>query len=307
MKLPRNRGLLFRGFVDVMIKRQRRSGSRLLVAPDIVVGALAALGAEMLDRGMARPALGVLRQWPIPRDGNGLEAVLNEARKFRFLGSDGSGGDPVEFIHPLWSEYFGAEYLNGLLNAAKPDLKNILGKRVSNRRWREAILMLAGLSVRPTEFIKWFAARLKTEARSGRLFSAERRNFFWLSILNLFTTQVDLLVKCWETSAVSGNAETRKVVVDLLRTVIEHAGPAVNADSSAPECIAALRAVRNLGAVEALPGIYKFLTFRPDREKSFFGFLSKFFPLSTFDLARRIADELEQKVDKGELEAPRNP
>jgi hypothetical protein len=87
-----------------------------------------------------------------------------------------------------------------------PCLKSVLSKRVGDRHWREAIIMLVGLSNRPTDIIKWFAARLKNEARSGRLFAGKREKFFSVPFLIIATpAQIDLLMQCWESSAASSD------------------------------------------------------------------------------------------------------
>jgi hypothetical protein len=72
-------------------------------------------------------------------------------------------------------------------------LKSVLSKRVGDQDWRQAIIMLVGLSNRPRDSIKWFAAQLKNEARSGRLLAGKRENFSEFSIAP--PTQIDLLLQ----------------------------------------------------------------------------------------------------------------
>jgi hypothetical protein len=299
IKLPRNRGLLFRGFVEAMNLRRLQSGDRPTISLDIVETAMRALGAETLDRKVSRPGLGELRRWKIPCDGQSLEAVLAEAQKYRFLLSDGSGGTEVEFIHPLLREYFAAEYLNELSVTSESDFNRDIDKRLVDQQWREAIIMLAGFSKSSTKLVTLIAARLKADTISGQLFKPT--DLFGRLFGFLRGTQTDWLMQCWENSASNADPAVRNAVIDALRAVIQNAGPALN--SSAPvgrECGAALRAVQRIGATEAISEIDEFLTCQPKDEKKpgglWFGLFQGMSPPRLFQLARTVSDELKKEA-----------
>ncbi|MBR1231638.1 serine protease [Bradyrhizobium sp. AUGA SZCCT0182] len=307
MKTPRNRGLLFKEFVKAMIDRRRRSGWRLAVAPDIVLSATAALGFEMTDRSITTPLLGVVRKWPIPVETETLDAILGEAKRFRFLVSDGSAADPVEFIHPLWGEYFAAEHLNAQLTGDDPDFETVLGKRIETRHWREVMIALVGLLQQPVQFVRWFAARLTREAETGHLF---RRGSKILFFVFSPPSQVDLLMECWDGTTASTSNESREVIIGLLRTVIQKTGPFLilrrpslfldTRPFETTEFRASLEAAERLCAVEVLPDIELFLEYEgkvPESQKGqFLNFLFKRFRRDEFDEAREVAARLRSKV-----------
>jgi hypothetical protein len=304
IKLPRNRGLLFRGFVKAMNLRRLQSGDQPTIPIDIVETAMRALGAATLDRKASRPGLGELRRWKIPCDGQSLEAILAEARKYRFLLSDGSGGTEVEFIHPLFREYFAAEYLNELADTSEPDFKNEVDKRFADQQWREAIIMLAGFSRSSLKLVPLIAARLKADAASGQLFEATDLLGRVFGIRRI--TQTDWLMQCWDNSASSADPAVRNEVVDALRAVIQHAGPALNSSVFAGrECDEALRAVQRIGATEAIPDIDELLTCQPKDEKKpglfpfgffSFGLFQRISVSSLLEQARAVSDELKKKA-----------
>jgi nucleoside-triphosphatase THEP1 len=221
MTLMRSRGLLFRGFVKAMIERRRRSGSVLAVAPDIVVSATTALAYEMRVRSKPRPLLGEVRKWTIPRENETIEAILSEAKKYRFPGSDGFAADPIEFIHPSWGEYLAAEYLNDQLVGDKPEFENVLGNRIGETSWREVIVTLIGLLTDPAAFFNWFATHLAKEAETGALFT---RGQAWIFVNR---TQVRFFCDCWENASDKIRDQTRDSAVRALRNIIQKFDPAM--------------------------------------------------------------------------------
>jgi Trypsin-like peptidase domain len=303
--LPRNKGQLFTKFVDAMPRRRRQEGFRVEVPPDIVATALARLGAEVLDRPGQKLTLGEVREWHIPCGGHDLEDVLLEAKKCRFLSSDGSVGNSIEFIHPLFIEYFAAAHLNAALKGSTPDYASVLDKRINHRRWREAIVMLAGISARPQGLVSWVATRLRVEAGVGSLYVQVERPSWLSRVLWWFrTTRVDLLLECWRTSSASGDPDTRNAVVDALRTVVRYSKQPLVAGvpSALRECAAALRALGEIGDERALPDLDRFIEQQAGRYRTApnpsFSFLSGWFGPDVFELARRAADAIRQRAGK---------
>jgi Trypsin-like peptidase domain len=291
--LPRNRGLLFKAFVDEMIARKRRRGSRLRIAPDVVIEAMSALGFEMMNRNAISPALGDLRRWPIPRGEASLEAILAEARELRFLRSDGSSYQTVEFVHLLWAEYFAAEHLKEVLSHDWQGAERLMSDRIDVGRWREVIVMLVPLSGQAKDIIEWFVARLKDQVEQGTLFVENQGTFFGSG---LGSTRLDLLMQCWEESAVADDEGVKRIIVTLLRAVIRKAGPAMAADSKAasPETSAAIGATQRLNAIELLPDLEDFLRFDTKEDRGIasgiWDWLLSLFVRDPFSRARSAVD-----------------
>jgi HEAT repeat protein len=160
----------------------------------MVITALAKLGFEMQEHGRVTVDLGEMRGWQILTAGRQLEEVLAQAKDWRFLKSDGRLGEPVEFLHQLFLEYFAAEYLRRKLKD-QPDYPRILGKRLFTGTWDEVIIMLAGISDRSAEMVKWLAAQM-----------VEKKQ--WHAAL--------LIQGCWETSDAARDLEARAAVIDGL-------------------------------------------------------------------------------------------
>jgi len=191
-RLPSNRGKLFQTFVAQMPHLRRREVSAN-VPLDIVTTALAKLGFEMLERGRVAADLGEVRGWQIPTASKELDAVLAQAKDWRFLKSDGRFGEPIEFLHQLFQEYFAALHLN--LAIRNTQFATILGDRPFKDEWHETIVMLAGICNQPAELIKWLSAQVQTlEKQQG--------------------SAAFLVQRCWETSDAAANDEARAAVVD---------------------------------------------------------------------------------------------
>ncbi len=195
VRLPANRGKLFQRFVRMMPQIRRREVPAN-VPLDVVETALAKLGLEMQERGRLLADLGEVRDWQVPTVGSTLEDVLAQAKDWRFLKSDGRLGEPVEFLYQLFLEYFAAEYLRQRL-AEKADYARVLGGRLFRDEWNEVIVMLAGISDRPVQFVKWLAGRTEKNDQVMAAFLAQ---------------------DCWKTSDASKNAKARVAVVDALIT-----------------------------------------------------------------------------------------
>lgn len=297
IELPRNRGLLFRAFVDAMRERRRRSGTRPLVAFDLVLTFMGSLGAKTLDVNVARPTLAQIRRWDIPHNQESIEVILAEARKYRLLSSDGSGETSIEFIHPLCRDYFAAEYLNGLSETSEPTFKYALEKYVWKLPWREAMTMLAGLSQYSAELVTLIAARLQDDATNGRLFEDNTPFLFWLfRIMFPSETRVDFLVQCWQTSLSRADEGTRNVVIAALREVILSAAIETPSRLATEECIAALSAVRRIGAVEASPELHLLASQSPaEGEPSPHDGLKGYIMQLMFEQVRELSEELQNR------------
>jgi hypothetical protein len=83
-RLPTNRGKLFQTFAAQM-PRLRRREVPANVSLDIVETTLAKLGFEMLERGRLAADLGEVRGWQIPTPSRDLDAVLAQAKDWRFF------------------------------------------------------------------------------------------------------------------------------------------------------------------------------------------------------------------------------
>lgn len=224
VRLPSNRGELFRQFVDLMPRLRTSEGLPAKVALDIVKSALAKLALEMQRTGRTTVDLGELRDWQIPIASKQLEEVLAQAKDWRFLKADGAMGDPVEFLHQLFLEYFAAAYLNGILRTGQ-GFGVVLGNYVGNDLWSEVVGMLSGIYHQPAELVKW----LSEQAARGNPNAAF------------------LAKDCWETTAAISDPQAGLAVVDSLTTCLQDEDPDVRGRAAY-----ALGSTRNPQAIDRL-------------------------------------------------------
>jgi hypothetical protein len=291
---------LFSKFIEAMISRRRREGFRLAVPADLIQGALAKLGVEILDRRGERPTLGDVRQWHIPSGSYDLDTELGEAKRNRFLSSDGNQNAPVEFIHPLFIEYFAAVHLNAILNGSPPDYGSALNKRIGHPRWREAIIMLTSISRSPAGLLTWIATRLKIEAMYGSLFGRPDLPP-WTLFLGWYQTKVDLLLRCWEGSSLSSDRHARGEIVEALQVVVRLSAMRVQSHTRSLwfETASALRALTKIGDDHVLSDIDNLINQEPRRTTKFSLLdLSSWFNPNVFELARNAAHEIRQRSPK---------
>jgi hypothetical protein len=197
--LPDNRGQLFRIFVEAMPDLRRKEGIPLPNVPqDVVEAALRALAFAMQEHGPPPPDLGQVRGWGLPTATYRLEDILAVGKAWRFLKSDGQYGQPVEFLHPLFQEYFAADELRGRLEHRR-DYAAVLGDRPFTGEWDEVIVMLAGIYDDPAGLVKWLGQEVVAR-QHGRA--------------------VWLVRRCWETSDAAGDAGARAAVVDAFSQVL---------------------------------------------------------------------------------------
>jgi HEAT repeat protein len=206
-RLPKNRGKLFQRFV-VMMPQIRRRDVPANVPLDVVNTALAKLGFEMQERGRLSADLGEVRGWQIPTAGRSLEDVLAQAKDWRLLKSDGQLGEPVEFLHQLFIEYFAAVYLKAEIGDSRFE---ILGERSFSGKWDEVIVMLAGISDRPVELLRWLAARVVDIQHALGAF---------------------LVHRCFEASDATQEAGALAAVLDAFSVVLHDPNESVRVDAA---------------------------------------------------------------------------
>jgi TIR domain/HEAT repeats/NACHT domain len=160
-RLEANHGRLFRQFVKYMPRLRRAEGVRSEVPFDLVSRTLANIGFEMKERGRLTAELGEIREWGIVTPNQPLEKVLTEGKEWRFLKSHGVADDPLEFLHPLFLEYFAAVHLESELRRQNPE--SVLRARVLSGAWDEVIVMLTGICENPMDVSRW----LLNLARAG--------------------------------------------------------------------------------------------------------------------------------------------
>jgi HEAT repeat protein len=156
------RGKLFKQFIEHMPRLRASEGIRTNVPVDVVIAALAKLGFEMQRTGRLATDLRDIRQWEVPTTDRTLEDVLIQAKEWRFLKCDGTMGEPVEFLHPLFGEFFAAIYLDTKLRAGQ-DFGTLLCELPINSQWNEVIEMLGGISDRSSELVIWLNQRALTK------------------------------------------------------------------------------------------------------------------------------------------------
>lgn len=328
VKLPRNHGPLLREFVRIMPLRRQREGFRPEVTPDLVGCALAKLGLEMLERQLLTGMLEDVRQWKVPCGKYDLETVLKTAKSWRLLSADGSRGEPVQFIHPLFREYFAASCLDARLKQTDSELSHILDKRVSQSRWYPTIVMLAGISNQPVAIVNWLARRLSADAISGVLFT-ESQPFAWLrSFVSLRApTRIKLLMGCFEDSAAAEDSKTRDSVIDALQTIMHSAFLILSAVTSTTKisiknshrhnaemyCALAVAALLRIGNKRALAELDGFIALDPTEQKvpekklPWSNFARLFQPtVRLFWTARRAAAEIRKK-NTGDIKNKSSP
>ena len=225
-RIPKNFGLLMRFVVEKMPTLRRRETTTGAVPVDIVQTALGGLGVEMLDRGERRPNLSDLRGWSLPLGGYRLDPVLLEAKRLRFLTSDGSHSGPVLFLHPLFAEYFAAAHLNQCLKE-NGDYDDQLEKRVDIIRWQNALVMLVAIAGDPKRLVIWLAERLRIAAMAGSLYPAitHPRLNLWLFWIPLGSSRSHLVLQCWQALSHADRGAVRTQVVDAFRAVVRYSGP----------------------------------------------------------------------------------
>lgn len=231
-RLPANRGKLFQQFVEQMPRLRAAEGILVKVPPAIVTTALSKLGFEMQERGQLAVDLEEILNWQIPTTGRPLDYVLAQAKEYRFLKADGRLGEPVEFLHQLFQEYFAAVHLNYEIRDLQFEIA--LGERPFSSNWNEVIIMLAGISDQPVELVKWLAAQ-SLDKKQGRT--------------------AFLVHRCWETSDAVRSIEACTVVISALTAALHD-----------PDCIVrwyAASALKEIGA----PAVELLCTLLRDQDK----------------------------------------
>jgi hypothetical protein len=284
-EIPANPGLLIKHSMGVMRKRKLSEGFTAKVPPDVVHTALAALGMELVQRKQVLAEMADIREWPIPQGKFDLDAIFETANEWRLLLTDGKLGEPIQFVHPLFGEYFAAEFLHSELKKNNWAFDKVLGDRLWDRKWDQVLLMLAGICDRPTELVTSLAHDLRVAAGVGSLYVQPFS--LWLEF---GLSRVGFVVKCWRTSPAHDAPKARSELVSALRAVVRDSVAAIEANQAGAlaEVIAAIRALREIGDKSAIEDLEQFA----DQEKgpfNIFRFIFNIFLPSVYQQARRAA------------------
>jgi|GEM_PF-1836294 len=199
--LPRSRGQLLRTFAATMPGLRRAAGFVPTVPPDIVTDALAQLAFTMKDRQRLTIKIGECRQ--LLADTIGLETidkVLTQAKDWRFLKTDGLMGEPIEFLHQLFLEYFAAVRIVDQLRLDS-NFDRVIKDRHFDERWFEVLEMVMGIIEKPEAFLNWLCEEAKQRDRPEAALLAYRS---------------------LAPSGRSDNPTVRKATVDALGATLEH-------------------------------------------------------------------------------------
>jgi HEAT repeat protein len=167
ISLPRNRGRLIREFATRMPQIRRREGVNVQVPLDIALKTLAQMAFQMQLKGALFVDLGTIREWNLPTGQWSLEDILVQSKDWRFLKADGRTGEPIEFLHQLFLEYFAAFHLTELLRNAA-NYHDHLSEHLLDKKWHEVILMLAGIINDPQGLVEWLIEQ-SIDKESARL------------------------------------------------------------------------------------------------------------------------------------------
>jgi HEAT repeat protein len=85
---------------------------------------------------------------------------------WRFLESDGRHSGEIEFLHPLFIEYFAAIYIKNQMDKGQ-SLHSVLNGEVFAEQWREVLLLLAGMTNSPDELMQWMAKKARKKGDVG--------------------------------------------------------------------------------------------------------------------------------------------
>ncbi len=167
--LPANRARLFERFVKVMPQRRRQEGMDLGVPDYKVKVALRQLGLAMHEHDQLKADLEDVHRW-LPQADDAFDLALRQAQEWRFLESDGGRGVEVEFIHPLFIEFFAADAMFERLKQSE-SLDSVVGQHNGDSRWHEVLLLLGGLMNEPQTLILWLTdeAQRTTNAQTALL------------------------------------------------------------------------------------------------------------------------------------------
>lgn len=153
--LPRSQGQLLRTFVELMPGLRRADGFVPVVSPDIVTDALSRLALAMQDRQRLTIKIGQCRQLLESTIGfEAIDQILTQAKDWRFLKTDGRMGEPIEFLHQLFLEYFAAVRIVNELQLGS-EFEKVLKGRQFDERWFEVLEMVMGIVEQPDAFLKW--------------------------------------------------------------------------------------------------------------------------------------------------------
>lgn len=191
--LPENRAWLMRAFARLVFRVVPRERTVKAVKAGVLPLFLKALGWEMLRNGVVSADYATTYAWGLPTSGLTLDDLLSGASAFRFLLSPADNGERIEFVHPLFRDYFAAERICSRLEAGD-DLGQATEGEGGLPDWREALQMTAGLC----------------EKKAGQI-------VVWLANKESFVTAFD----CWEGSKARDDKLATQELAKALRRGLE--------------------------------------------------------------------------------------
>jgi HEAT repeat protein len=157
--LPESRGLLIREFTTLAVRAMARERPADAGRAGVLPRFLQALGWELLLNGAVSADYATVYEWNLPTSGLSLDELLSGASSFRLLRSAALKGEPIEFVHPLFRDYYAAERISTRLQAGD----NVAQATEGNYRlkeWNEALRIGAALcgKTKAGELVMWLAS-----------------------------------------------------------------------------------------------------------------------------------------------------
>jgi HEAT repeat protein len=157
--LPESRGLLIREFTTLAVRAMARERLAKAGRAGVLPRFLQALGWELLLNGAVSTDYATVYEWNLPTSGLPLDELLSGASSFRLLRSAALNGEPIEFVHPLFRDYYAAERISTRLQAGENVAQATEGN-YGSKEWNEALRIGAGLCVKTKagELVMWLAS-----------------------------------------------------------------------------------------------------------------------------------------------------
>jgi hypothetical protein len=270
-RIPAKRAELFDAFVDDLPLMKSREGARLPIPRDLVISMLEALGFAMLEHATLAAGLAEIRTWNIPTSDHTLDATLAEAHECRLLLSDGESGGSVQFIHPLFREYFAARLLRQRFAQLRAGIAEGDGQlqtlvaKIWTPRWDQTVLMLATIADRPVDFIVRLANLTRAGASVGSLYMGVTYDFYDRLRASLgVATRCRQLLDCWKVSQAAADPKATEAVLRALRAVVRYCRGAFLAGQplAVAEVQSAIDGLMQIGDPAAIPDLETFLAIR---------------------------------------------
>lgn len=163
---------LFHQYIMQVIRGAADEKLRMGVSPRATLSLLGRIGFEMQERQCVIANVDIVREWRGIPAGNRLDASLNQAMRWGLLKPGVEHA--VEFAHPFFLQYFAALQLHAELHRGA-DYARLIGSRLLNKRWANAIALLAGVMDQASGLIRWLAGALRCPEREISAISPEIR------------------------------------------------------------------------------------------------------------------------------------